>query len=269
MIYNVSMKNSFIQTTVHRREREWSMAILHSHTYYEMYFLLSGKRQLLFEDKITELEEGSVAVISPFTMHKTEGGTFVRVNINFSVESIGESSRKRVKRLSSFPSLRFSPRSFEKIRDVLDRLLAMESGEESATVDDKRILTEYLIYLLDTHGEGELDDTFRVREKMPSSLLHILQYLNTHFHEKITLGALSERFFLSEVTLCHYFRKYLGVTFLEYLNSLRIARAKELLVTTRKSMDEIADEVGLGSANYFGLFFKRATGISPLQFRKL
>ena len=55
------------------------MVDLHSHEYYELYFLCQGKRQLLFEDKIAELEEGSLAVIAPFTMHKTEGGTFVRI----------------------------------------------------------------------------------------------------------------------------------------------------------------------------------------------
>ena len=76
-------------------------------------------------------------------------------------------------------------------------------------------------------------------------------------------------FFVSEVTLCHYFKRYLGVTFLDYLSELRIAKAKELLATTRKSMEEIANEVGLGSANYFGMFFKKAVGISPLKFRKL
>ena len=102
-----------------------------------------------------------------------------------------------------------------------------------------------------------------------STLLRILKYLNTNFQEKITLATLGEKFFLSEVTLCNYFKKYLGVTFLEYLSHLRITKAKELLLTTKKSMEEIAVAVGLGSANYFGLFFKKAVGLSPMQFRKL
>ena len=245
------------------------MVALHSHNYYEMYFLLEGSRQLLFEDKITELEEGSVAIIAPFTMHKTEGGTFVRVNVCFPEEALSEISRGNIREISRHSSLHFKGEDFGKIKDTLYELLSLEQSAERGCIEHKRILTEYLIYLVKTYGVARGEDDFVTSKGMPSTLLHILRYINSHLYEKITLGELSERFFLSEVTLCHYFKKYLGVTFLDYLNALRLAKAKELLLTTKKNMDEIAAEVGLGSANYFGMFFKKAVGISPLRFRKI
>ena len=263
------MNNNFFQTTLSEKTGDWSMAFLHSHSFYEMYFLLSGKRQLLFEDKIAELEEGSVAVIPPFVMHKTEGGTFVRINVCFSAEAVSDVSRESMRKFSEYSSLRFSKEDFAKIKDVLMELLSLEENTERGNSENKRILVEYLIYLVGTRGTGERESDFVVEEKMPSTLLHILKYLNTNFQEKITLATLGEKFFLSEVTLCNYFKKYLGVTFLEYLSHLRITKAKELLLTTKKSMEEIAVAVGLGSANYFGLFFKKAVGLSPMQFRKL
>ena len=263
------MKTIFYQTTLLKRQDDWSMAFLHSHPYYEMYFLIEGKRQYLFEDKIAELEEGSVAVISPHTMHKTEGGTFVRINVCFPADAVSELSREYLEELAKYISLHFSKENFAKIKEVLYELLALEEETDKEKTENKRILIEYLIYLMKSRGVGDARDAFVASGKMPSTLLHILKYLSSHFHEKVTLRDMSEMFFLSEVTLCHYFRKYLGVTFLEYLSQLRIARAKELLVTTKKSMEEIASEVGFGSANYFGIFFKKIVGISPLQYRKL
>ena len=245
------------------------MVALHSHNYYEMYFLLEGKRQILFENKITELEEGSVAIIPPFTMHKTEGSTFVRVNVCFPQEALSEISRETIVGLSRRSYLHFKAEDFGKIKDTLYELLSLEESAERGTVEHKRILAEYLIYLVARYGEERGEDDFVTSDRMPTTLLHVLQYINLHFHEKITLSEMSERFFLSGVTLCHYFKKYLGVTFLDYLSALRIAKAKELLATTKKGMDEIASEVGLGSANYFGMFFKKAVGISPLRFRKI
>jgi transcriptional regulator GlxA family with amidase domain len=48
----------------------------------------------------------------------------------------------------------------------------------------------------------------------------------------------------------------------------RQARAKNLLVTTDLSMDEIAERCGYSSANYFSLIFKKNVGLSPLNYRK-
>ena len=262
------MNEKLIFTTIHRREGAWSMANLHSHEYFELYFLCKGKRQLLFEDKIAELEEGSLAVISPFTMHKTEGGTFERINLCIAPDAVSADTREVLAYFSTFSKLTLNANAFQTVRELLDELLMLEESTEKGCFEQKRILCEYLMYFIRKHARMREDTLIHSEVKMPPALLHILRYVNTHFHEKITLGALSEQFFLSEVTLCTYFKQYLNLTFGEYISQLRVAKAKELLRTTRRSMDEIAVALGLGSANYFGLFFKKHVGISPLKFRK-
>ena len=262
------MNEKIIFTTIHRREGAWSMVNLHSHEYFELYFLCKGKRQLLFEDKIAELEEGSLAVISPFTMHKTEGGTFERINLCISPDAVSADTREVLAHFSKFSKLTLDEKSFMAVRELLDELLLIEESSEKGSQAKKRVLCEYLMYFIQKHASTREETLVHSATKMPPTLLHILRYVNAHFHEKITLGSLSKRFFLSEVTLCTYFRQYLNLTFGEYISQLRLTKAKELLRTTKKSMDEIAAALGLGSANYFGLFFKKHTGISPLRFRK-
>ena len=65
-----------------------------------------------------------------------------------------------------------------------------------------------------------------------------------------------------------YFKKYTKRSPIDFLLTVRITKAKQLLVSTKKSVGEISDACGFSSANYFGLIFKKKEGISPLTYRK-
>ncbi len=64
------------------------------------------------------------------------------------------------------------------------------------------------------------------------------------------------------------FKKYTGVSPGQYHLQLRIIRAKELLISTDKSIKEISLEIGFQNIHYFSLFFKKKTGLNPSEFRK-
>ena len=64
------------------------------------------------------------------------------------------------------------------------------------------------------------------------------------------------------------FAQETGQTFTEYLTSLRIARARELLRTTDLRSSQIAFEVGYNDAHYFSYLFKKNTGLTPSEYRR-
>lgn len=73
---------------------------------------------------------------------------------------------------------------------------------------------------------------------------------------------------MSKSYFLRLFRRYMGTTPYNYLVNFRITQAKELLVLTDYSVSEIAQEVGFGDAGNFSTRFAKATGQSPLQYRK-
>ena len=73
---------------------------------------------------------------------------------------------------------------------------------------------------------------------------------------------------MSKSYFLRLFRRYMGTTPYNYLVNFRITQAKELLVLTDHSVSEIAQEVGFGDASNFSTRFAKATGQSPLQYRK-
>ena len=72
--------------------------------------------------------------------------------------------------------------------------------------------------------------------------------------------------FLSTGRFHHVFKDYTGMTPKEYINNIRISRAKELLVNTDMTMSEIAERTGFYDQNYFSRMFKKHTGSCPKNY---
>ena len=84
---------SFVEIEFRQRDKEWSMSELQCHDYYELYFLIEGKREFFYESKMYNISERTLCVIPPFYMHKTAGGSYKRININISSNLLTEKER--------------------------------------------------------------------------------------------------------------------------------------------------------------------------------
>lgn len=93
-------------------------------------------------------------------------------------------------------------------------------------------------------------------------------YLDEHYAEDVSLSALAERYGVSYSHLSKLFHDYSGLTFREYLLSLRIDRAAELLLSTGMPVKRVAYESGFRDTGYFIRQFKRKRGLTPVNFRK-
>ncbi len=96
----------------------------------------------------------------------------------------------------------------------------------------------------------------------------IVQYIRLHFAEDLSLDALAEKYCTTPQYLSKRIKQYLGINFLDYLSSLRIEKAKELLASGSKGINEIFEECGFISRNTFLRVFKKYTGVSPSEYRK-
>jgi two-component system response regulator YesN len=84
----------------------------------------------------------------------------------------------------------------------------------------------------------------------------------------LTLSDVAAHAAMSNNHFCTVFSQEAGLTFTEHLTAVRIARAKELLLTTGMRSPEIAYAIGYNDPHYFGYLFKKNTGMSPRDFRR-
>ena len=95
-----------------------------------------------------------------------------------------------------------------------------------------------------------------------------MAYLHEHYFDPVSRQDVARHINVSEDYLTFCFRQELGTTPIKYLQRYRIHRAKTLLKDTRKTITEIALEVGFSDSGYFSRIFHRETGVSPDQFRR-
>ena len=94
-------------------------------------------------------------------------------------------------------------------------------------------------------------------------------YISTNFASKITLEELANICCVTPSHLCRLFKKITGKTATDYINEFRIAKARALLLTTDKCINDISTEVGYTDCGYFSRRFKAIHGFPPGKLREI
>lgn len=127
------------------------------------------------------------------------------------------------------------------------------------------------VYLLKWHGEGQLPYATLVRRTphADSVVRGCEDWLGEHFTESGALQQVVDRAQIPERTLKRRFRAATGMTLIEYLQNLRVEKAKRLLEDDALPVDEISAATGYEDASFFRRLFKRRTGLTPSQYRRM
>ncbi len=114
-------------------------------------------------------------------------------------------------------------------------------------------------------SEAFMDDD--PQQKSNPGFNSMIDYINEHFKEKITLDSLSSMFFFSRSYICRLFQEKYGKTLNGYLSDLRMKRAEKLLKEKKLLIKEVAYECGYSDYYNFFKVFKKYYGISPQEMR--
>lgn len=99
-------------------------------------------------------------------------------------------------------------------------------------------------------------------------ILQAAAYVADHIWDAIALEDLAQVIGMSLPGLKQRFQRELGISPREYINYMKIEKAKELLINSSQTMTEIAFALSFSSSNYFSLVFHRLTGKTPTDFRQ-
>lgn len=94
-----------------------------------------------------------------------------------------------------------------------------------------------------------------------------IDYINGHYAQPVTLNEVAEHTFVTTFYISRMFKKELGTSFVDYLNEIRVEKAKELLKDVKYKSYEVASLVGISDPHYFSRLFKKYSGVSPSEYR--
>ncbi|WP_072331841.1 MULTISPECIES: AraC family transcriptional regulator [unclassified Paenibacillus] len=260
----------------HRKAQSHHMAANHFHSTYEIFYLMSGKREFFIKDRTIIVSEGDVVIISPNILHRTtntEKPRHERLIINMHESCMGTvngSYREALQPLfeKEYLVVRRSLHdrgSLEALaRMLMQEMLDRRSGFEMYA----QTLAMQLLIVCCRHIQQDSAEPLEAPSPMHERMSEVARYINEHYMEELTLDFLAQTFFVSPYYLSRCFKEATGFTFVEYLNSVRIKEAKKLLEQSAMKVNLIAKKVGFGSVTHFGRVFKSVTGQVPLFYRK-
>ena len=131
-------------------------------------------------------------------------------------------------------------------------------------------LTEFLLTLMRSDGDAAIKArrTEDSRTLAHSSIIELItDYLGEHIGDNVTLGDICANFYMGKTKLCELFYHHFGEGPIEYYSKLKIARAKKLLLEGA-SVSKISDTLGYSSIHSFSRAFKKAVGVSPIEYKR-
>ncbi len=234
---------------------------LHSHTFYEMIYVLSGRGTHWANDAEFSMKKGDVILLAPNVLHKYMPALDcydLRVyNVIFQVipnENLSLEKDYAIVSLSSEALLRF---------DYF--LHNMETEFITKPIGYKQNLYAYCQLLC---SELLRANDRAINTAQSTNLELVFEYIETHysttnFKECAKISSYSPTYF------CRLFKEATGLTFSEYINNKKVMAAAKLLLETDAPIESIADQVNLQNGNHFYSLFKKHMGVTPKAFRKM
>ena len=227
----------------------------------------SGTGNIRIEESRYNLGEGQIAVLPPHTGHQYESA-----QNEWKVHFLGFDGNSCQKLLTDLglaqPGVYHLSHGEKASQVFLLHLKEIESVINSQIHLKYRVLSKELYStLLDLASGSSLERTALWND--PDGLMSdVIEYLEKHCSEDISLMQIGEEFHLTPEYLCARFKNSTGETVGQYLKRVRIGRARILLMERPDlNLSRIGELCGYRSPSYFGKVFREMTGLTPQNFR--
>ena len=236
----------------------------HSHPYYHMLFVLSGVCRFHVEGVQYDVQPGQCLLVPPQMQHAytNEGSEPMDYyELKFSLLQSGQN--KLLCNGVAHMESRLIGLLLEQIQSEYARLGSVADDAAAAFLNailhvltqPQRVAKPRRFRYFDASGTAELSQ-------------RIVAHLEKHYKEDLSLDDLAAAMDYNKSYLCVAFKKDVGMTILDCLNTIRIRRAAELIVYSDHPMAQVAELCGFASVSHFNRVFLKYVGTTPGQCRR-
>ena len=256
------------------RVPSFTMTYEHFHAFYEIFYLKTGNCIYYVNNNKYHLTAGDVFIVTPGDSHHTSYEGLVpceRIVVYCEPSVIPEPFLDRHEsirnNLQSSSKVIVVKNGKPQLESILDRMMEENNLPDEYTYEIMTCLMQELLLCLKRNGIF-VYEKIKSRKDFSTDIEDAIHYIALNYALPITLVEVAEKVNLSPTYLSKKFKKVTGMTFIEYLNYIRLKQASQALLTTDNSITEIAVDCGFNSSNYFKDLFRKVNGVSPRTFRK-
>lgn len=233
------------------------------HDLFEIYFMSDGECDYYIGGRIYEVKSGDVILIPPGVLHKNSYRCrkHTRIAIHFSNQYIPPAVLPFIR---SGTVLYRSGETASEICELTEALYDEFINGDNFSCEAIRSYMS-LLFIMIVRNRKNYEGVKTLNENVEAAK----KYINDNYQSEITLKGISKIIGVSAEHLSRLFRAETGFGFCEYVNIVRLDKARALLLGKNKSVAEVAYECGFNDSNYFSVKFKSLYGVSPKDYKKL
>lgn len=250
----------------------------HWHDAQEIVIPLENEYVVRLQDIEYRLEPGDILLIPPGELHALEkpkeGSRFIFLvdldlfsQMNSFLQARSLLTKPILLSAATFPEI------YEKAISLFMEIVSLYWGDSpSRQLSIYARMLDFFACYTDFYISGVVDskpDAFHPADSLATKLNRLLEHLQTHYAEELSLDEAAEKLSVSKYHFTRVFRRYTGQTFNDYLTSLRIRAAEDLLKQGSIPVSEICALCGYASLSSFNRNFRKLKGCSPTEFRQL
>ena len=245
----------------------------HWHDYIEVIYILTGSLKIIINGRQVMLEPDNMIIINSNHIHATlsEDPLTTAYVLQMAVSFLQQTNDQYENFLyDTVISLHNDTHSrLPEIKETLRSFHQLEKDPNPFENLKKNALLYDAVYTFARYFSSEhRPQTERFHAETYTRLTEITSYINMHYTEDISLESTARRVGLSSAYLSRFFRKYIGITFSDYIDMVRLDAAYSQITTTRLPILQIAEECGFANYPIFVKKFKRAYKETPLRLRR-
>jgi AraC-like DNA-binding protein len=258
----------FLYISKSKYDDDWH-SIMHTHSFTELFYVVSGSGSFKIEDKVFTVKEDDLVIVNPHVSH-TESSKdsnpmeYIVVGVD-GISLAVANSEEDFDNYSPFSIHNYSKYRREMLSYMNNLLYEVEKKNEYYEVICQNLL-EVLILNVKRRIKSNL--VVSVEKKITKECNFIKNYIDVHYSLDLNLDYLASITHMSKYYLVRVFKKFMGVSPIDYLINKRISVSKILLETTDHSIDQISKVSGFNSQSYFNQVFKERVGISPTKYKR-
>ena len=251
-------------------------AVLHHHDFYEIYLVLAGNMSYAVESRNYRLTEGDVMLVSPMELHQIlqtgEGQKYERYVLWVDKTYLQQYSQLGFELVACFDTgapgytnlIRPDNLSLQYIVFLMEQL---QRESESTEFASGLCAQAYLVQLLITLNRlaQQRPKSQEIRDKSESVVSAVLNYINSHYNEDLSLDLLANKFFISKYHLSREFNRLVGTSVYRYIIQKRLAIARQLMSEGAPSTT-VFQQCGFGDYSNFYRAFRAEYQISPKEY---
>lgn len=263
----------------HYRDAKFEGVPVHQHDFYEVYYFIGGNVEYSVEGRTYDLKSGDLLLINPLELHQPriapDQQDYERIVLWINKNYLSELCCNKTSLTRCFDNtipdhsnlLRPSKMQQTYISAMLSELITEHSNDAYAVeIASEAILLRFLVELnrLTINNNSETE-----KEESSSTIIpDVLDYINSHFCEKLTLSSISDEFFVSKYYLSHAFNNTVGTSVHRYIILKRLIHAKQMLLSGIKSTTAATN---CGFNDYAGFYraFTAEYGVTPTEFVRM